>query len=331
MSPTDWDRIGRYLAGESSPEEAAAVQRWLEEHPSDAKLVATLEAATAGLNSSQRVDVEHALRVVKTRMHAPAPATAEPAALAPRVSFRRYATFAAAAALVVAVGVLVARRTTPMPRAVPAQAYATGVGERRDLRLADGTEVILGPASRLTVRERAVELQGEALFRVVHDPRRPFSVAAGGARIRDVGTSFTVHSDPGETLRVVVGDGIVALTHGSDSVTLARGDVGTLDSAGSVAAKRGAATSDDLAWTRGQLVFRNASVAELVADLRRWYGVELRVTSADTALMRRHFTGTFAPGREPASQVLNVVALALGARVEHRGDTVFLRATNPSK
>ncbi|HEY8174778.1 MAG TPA: FecR domain-containing protein, partial [Gemmatimonadaceae bacterium] len=305
----DWDKLGRYLAGESSPDEAAAVRHWLEAHPSDAKFVAALEAAVGKVAPASPVDVEAALRRVKTRMHAASPSP-----------WRRYAVFAAAAAVILVAGVLVTRQTTPERRVVAARTYTTQVGERRDVLLADGTQVTLGPATSLVVLGRDAELSGEALFSVVHDRKRPFTVRAGDAVIRDIGTEFTVHSDPGEAVRVVVNEGVVQLSHGGDSVMLARGDVGVLETNGRVAASPGAATDDDLAWTRGRLVFRNADVTELAADLRRWYGVELRVT--DTALLRRHFTGSFA--REPANRVLDVIALALGAHVERRGDTAFI-------
>jgi transmembrane sensor len=307
----DWDKLGRYLAGESSPDEAAAMRRWLEEHPSDARIIAALDAAVGKVALASPVDVEAALRRVKTRMHAASPS-----------SWRTYAVLAAAAAVILVAGVLVTRRTTPERRVVvAARTYTTQVGERRDVLLTDGTQVTLGPATRLVVRGRDAELSGEALFSVVHDRTRPFTVRAGDAVIRDIGTEFTVHSDSGEAVRVVVNEGAVQLSHGRDSVTLVRGDVGVLETSGRVAASRGAATDDDLAWTLGRLVFRNASVPELVADLRRWYGVELRVS--DTALVRRHFTGSFA--REPADRVLDVIALALGARVDRRGDTAFIR------
>jgi transmembrane sensor len=72
-------------------------------------------------------------------------------------------------------------------------------------------------------------------------------------------------------------------------------------------------------------VFRDAAVAEVAADLRRWYGVELTVT--DSALARRHFTGSFAG--EPVGRVVEAIALALGARADRRGDTVFVRAAAP--
>jgi transmembrane sensor len=110
----------------------------------------------------------------------------------------------------------------------------------------------------------------------------------------------------------------VEIRHASDSITLRPGDIGVV-SGGRVAARRGAATPDDLAWLSGRLVFRDAPITEVGADLRRWYGVELRVS--DTALLQRHFTGAFAG--DPADRVLEVLALALGARVDRRGDTAF--------
>jgi transmembrane sensor len=307
----DWDKLGRYLAGESTPDEAAAMRRWLEEHPSDARVIAALDAAVGKVAPASPVDVEAALRRVKTRMHAASPGR-----------WRRYAAFAAAAAVILVAGVLVTRRTTPERRiVVAARTYTTKVGERRDVLLTDGTQVTLGPATRLVVRGREAELSGEALFSVVHDRVRPFVVRAGDAVIRDVGTEFSVHSDSGEAVRVVVSEGTVSLSRGRDSVMLVKGDVGVVEINGRVAASPGAATDDDLAWTLGRLVFRNATVPELEADLRRWYGVELRVT--DTALLRRHFTGSFA--REPANRVVDVIALALGAHVDRRGDTAFIR------
>jgi transmembrane sensor len=56
------------------------------------------------------------------------------------------------------------------------------------------------------------------------------------------------------------------------------------------------------------------------ADLRRWYGVELRVT--DSLLQRRVFTGSFTT--EPADRVLDAIRLALGASVVRRGDTAYV-------
>jgi len=315
----DWEKLGRYLAGESSPEERAALERWLEEHPSDAQVVAALDAATRGIAPAESVDVEAALRKVKGRMHsAQAGAT--------RGRWGTYVGLAAAAALLLAVG-LVLRGTPAGSDRSATQKFATAVGQRRDVRLSDGTRFTLGPLSTLTVRGREATLTGEAFFDVVHDAARPFTVRADGAIIRDVGTHFTVHNDGSSEVRVAVQQGAVWLSSARDSTTLAAGDVGVVEVAGRLSTRRGAATDDDLAWTLGRLVFRDALVSELAADLQRWYGVQVRVT--DSALARRHFTGTFST--EPTDSVLKVIGLALGARVERQGDTAYLRAATPNR
>ena len=72
---------------------------------------------------------------------------------------------------------------------------------------------------------------------------------------------------------------------------------------------------------RGRLVYHDAPIAEVRADLRRWYGLELRLT--DSALDARHLTATFEG--ESADAVLRVIGLALGADVERRGDTAVVR------
>lgn len=319
----EWDAIGRFLAGESSPEEAAVVRRWLDAHPADERLLAALDSATHPAESA--VDVEAALHKVKTRFRGGAPALSS--RFVARTHWGRYAALAAAAVVVAVAGLLATRRQPARNLAPSARTYATAVGQRKDVLLDDGTRVTLGPASRLVVRDREADLSGEALFSVVHDSLRSFTVRAGDATIRDVGTDFTVHSDPGEAVRVVVSAGVVAFSHAKDSVILGRGDVGVLESNGRVQASRGAATSDDLAWTVGRLVFRDAALPELEADLRRWYGVLIRVT--DTALLRRHFTGSFTT--ETPARVLDVIALALGARVDLRGDTAFIRTPPPNR
>jgi transmembrane sensor len=313
----DWDRLGRYVAGELSPAEAGEVQRWLSENAHDDKVLAALAQATANLPASKSVDVEGALLKVKARIAANAPAP----------SWGRYLAWAAAAAIVVAVGSRFVRTSGPAASTVNRE-YSTGVGARDSIVLADGSRVILGPGTRIVAGDRDIELTaGEAFFVVVHDEKRPFTVRAGGAVIRDIGTEFSVHSDHQSDVRVVVREGSVELARGGNAVVLEKGDVGALGDGGHVVASRGAATDDDLAWTTGRLVFRDASMSEVAADLRRWYGVTLKVT--DSALLKRHYNASFST--ESPARVMDVIALALGARADRRGDTVYIRPVAPQR
>lgn len=89
--------------------------------------------------------------------------------------------------------------------------YTTGIGEERSLTLADGSVIELDAESRIRVNyqtnTREVELlSGEALFKVVHNPPRPFVVKSRAVIIRDLGTVFDVYRKPrGTTVTVIEG------------------------------------------------------------------------------------------------------------------------------
>lgn len=339
LSPDEqlrWEALARYLAGESPAEEAAEVRAWLAEDPARGDLLAALDATADRLafRAPAELDVEGALRRVRTRI-------AEPEVIPLRPRPQRRSVWqgaglrAAAAVLLVVGGALLFWRLLgsggrPAPGA--ARSYATAVGERDSVSLPDGSRVLLGPASRLVVAagygspDRTVELEGEALFEVRHDDAHPFAVRAGPAVVRDVGTRFAVRSDTGRA-QVVVTSGAVRLGAVKEAdglgVVLRPGDRGEL-AGGRATAQRAAATEDDLAWTRGRLVFHDAPLARVATDLRRWYGIELRV---DHSLAGRHLTASFQG--EPAERVVSVVALALGAQLEMRGDTAVLHGGRP--
>lgn len=340
---TDWEALARYLAGESTPAEAEAMRRWLAADPRRAELVETLGRSLSGLavQAPPGIDTEGALRRVRATMHEPdvKPLSAKPRPTVTATATRRvlWLRIAAAAALVIAVASIwqVTQVGDGGRTGTSAQVASTAVGELDSLRLSDGSRVVLGPMSRLEVgegfgvRHRDMTLVGEAHFAVQDSAPHPFTVYAGAAVIRDVGTAFAVRADSGGSVRVVVTSGVVSLRAASspaDSGTALReGDVGLLAPDGRVVTGR-TVGADDLAWMRGQLVFRDTPLAEVAVALHRWYGITLRVE--DTQLANRHLTAAFE--EETPEQALDVIALTLGARIERRGDTAILRSASSS-
>ena len=346
----DWEALARYLAGESSAAESEQIARWLEEHKADAALLNALDNALANLALSDipDVDVEGALSSVVARRDA-AVAAGDVIPLRnsgvqhrPRKTaliWRAVTFLAAAAAVVVAARVVLhgneaANSPGPSPSG-NARTFATAIGKRDSVRLADGSRVVLGPASRLTVaagygqRVREVELLGEAFFDVVHDNVHPFVVRAGDATIRDIGTSFVVRSDSGSQVQVAVTSGSVLLRpkNGSMNEVLRAGDIGVVVDSQTVTSHHGESTAPYLAWMRDSLVFREAPLSEVSSNLRRWYGVVLRVQ--DSSLAKQHLTMTFSG--DSLDLVLRVIALNLHrAEIERRGDTVFVRPSTGS-
>ena len=336
-APMDWEVLARFMAGESPADEADAVRAWLAENPARHDVLRALDGALATVAAPPAgLDVESALRTVHARMDAPeTPVTPfrAPARTAPAPRRTMPAPWLrAAAAVVLLLGVWFAWQAVRGGGSTMTT-YSTGVGERDSLQLPDGTTVILGPDSRLTLdgdygeKTRDVSLRGEALFDVPHDGARPFTVHAGEGWVRDIGTTFTVTTDSAAGVRVVVTAGAVALRtreQRGGELVLREGDRGTLAD-GRMTAERAAATPDDLAWTRGRLVFRDAPLEQVAAELRRWHGIELR--AEDATIAQRRLTASF--GDERAADVLRVVALALGADLAMHGDTAVLRAAVP--
>jgi transmembrane sensor len=320
---TNWEAIARYLAGESPADEQASVRQWLADHPGDAKAFAALDevlhrALSPGL--AEGIDVEAALARVNARRREVVPL---------RRRQPDWVPLAAAAGILIAATLWwrASAAREPASRTVAARTVSTPVGGRDSLALPDGSRVILGPGSELTIAagygrdDRRVSVRGEALFTVAHDEARPFIVAANGSEIRDVGTAFVVHSDGGG-VRVAVTEGVVELTAPGHAATkLEAGDAASVSPAGEVAEQRGVGAGDDLAWTRGRLVFHDTPLSDVAEDLKRWYGVELDIR--DPALRRRPLSATFEG--DSLSSVLTTIAQALGATIERHGDTAIVR------
>jgi ferric-dicitrate binding protein FerR (iron transport regulator) len=189
-------------------------------------------------------------------------------------------------------------------------------------RLLDGTEIMLNADSRLRApvtfgpRQRDVYLDGEGFFRVVHDAARPFVVHTSDGEVRDIGTRFGIHaySDAARE-RVAVIEGAVAVAE----TTVRAGQVATRSRAGTVRLVSRPNVDDELAWTRGRLVFESVPLGEVAQRLGRWYDLDIRV---DTALADRPVTGSY--GDEPVAQVLTLITAAVGARYQWDGRAVTI-------
>lgn len=328
----DWEALARELVGESAPGDAARIDS------SDREMLRSMQEITAGLESwvPGDLDVEGALGRVKSR---PEFTTRDviPLRADSRTHWRLpMPALAAAAFFAVGVASYMAYSNRPRENAVAADTSSprmlgTGVGVRDSMTLLDGTRVVLGPLSSVKVAagygsaSREVEVRGDVWFHVVHDESKPFTVFAGAATIVDLGTTFAVRSDDPAGVSVSVSEGAVSLrqmnTPVSQGVVLKAGDNGTLRSDGNVVAERGAGSDADFAWLQGRLVFRDASIARVAVEVRKWYGIELKIE--DKALNNRHLTATFA-GESP-ERVLETIRLALGAEIERRGDTAIVR------
>ncbi len=172
--------------------------------------------------------------------------------------------------------------------------FATALGERKHVALPDGSVIDLNSRSRLQVRyekdRRIIELsEGEAMFSVEHDTARPFVVEAGHGKVTVTGTRFDVRRDVTQT-RVAVEQGTVKV-QGRDApdnqfINLTAGLGTHVDAQGKVAAAYAVNAAELTAWRSGKLVFNNASLSEVAAEVSRYRDKPLTVANPAVASLR---------------------------------------------
>ncbi|WP_435037422.1 FecR family protein [Pseudomonas neuropathica] len=172
--------------------------------------------------------------------------------------------------------------------------FATALGERKHVALPDGSVIDLNSRSRLQVRyekdRRVIELsEGEAMFSVEHDIARPFVVEAGHGKVTVTGTRFDVRRDAAQT-RVAVEQGTVKV-QGRDApdnqfINLTAGLGSSVDAHGKVAAAYAVNPAELTAWRSGKLVFNNASLSEVAAEVSRYRDKPLTVANPTVANLR---------------------------------------------
>jgi transmembrane sensor len=203
----------------------------------------------------------------------------------------------------------------PAPKAA---LYATAVGEHRHVVLADGSTIDLNGGTRLSVvlrrHERDVALdEGQAVFAVAHDARRPFQVAAGDRIIRDVGTEFDVRRRA-RLLTVTVASGAVEVSPlgaaSGEAFRLHPGQQLIHEEGSAVARLQTAEPDQALGWRTGKLVYRSQPLAQVVADLNAQFKTPIRI--ADPALAATPISGVLILDNEDA--VVRRLALLVSAK-----------------
>jgi transmembrane sensor len=208
-----------------------------------------------------------------------------------------------------------------------ARTYATDVGERRLIRLADGSTVHLNAESRIRVSysgsERLIELaQGEALFDVQRDEQRPFRVVVKDVEFEALGTSFGV-SRGAKVQRLYVLTGRVGIftesptstkrqmrttVGANEQVTISGANADTIARSSLTRAQR----MQRLDWTTGDLILATDTVAEALEEFNRYQVKKFRLEDPELAQIRLggHFR------LSDVNAFLEALATASGVRLE---------------
>jgi transmembrane sensor len=234
-----------------------------------------------------------------------------------------------AVAAVALLGALGVGATFLLPK--PAEkTFVTAVGERKMLKLPDGSRIEMNTATVLRLAndgaQRKVWLdRGEAFFDIRHDATHPFVVMTAGHRITDLGTKFVVR-EAADSVEVTLVEGRARFESADTAIRpqlafLAPGDVVMATaSAMDVTRRTPKDLSAELGWRRGVLVFQHTTLAEAVAEFNRYNAARLVIGDEKTAQLQ--INGTFK--NDDATSFAGTARVVFGLRVEKRGDEIVL-------
>lgn len=191
-----------------------------------------------------------------------------------------------------------------------------GIGTVSELYLPDGTKVWLNAGSSLsfpvsfTGQTRNVKLNGEAYFEVARNEEMPFILTSGKLHVQVLGTAFNVNNY-NDVTEVVLTHGKVKLSsnihsHSTDLGTLTPGYRAVYKNNDSKALIEKTDVEKYTAWIKGQMIFRDDAMSEIIRRLSRWYNVEFVI--ADAEINEYVYTATFT--NESLAQVLYLLKIS---------------------
>jgi len=256
--------LKRYLLGQVTEHENRAVDRWyasFEEAPVE---LDTVETQQLQAELWRRIQPE--IRVTKV--------------------FYRRPWVRAAAVLLLALGAGLGFFLLRSPRQIEYTTIRTANGERRMLRLEDGTTLTLNAGSTLLLakdwsKERRLQLQdGEVFFDVGADTRRPFIVESGPLTTTVLGTAFNIAAYKDlHQLSVAVVTGKVSVADKSEASILEKGIALVYDKTNN---KRSIwpLEDDQLSWRQGRLVLNDVSFEEMSVLVEKNFGIHIATIQA---------------------------------------------------
>jgi transmembrane sensor len=200
--------------------------------------------------------------------------------------------------------------------------YRSAVGERRELTLADGSQIILNTDTAIDVLfdsvQRLIRLRaGEIMVRTAVDPSsRPFLVITANGSMQALGTKFSVREGESRTHLVVLEGAVkVMLADNRQAQPMVINAGERTDFSAHRFAEVTLADRDAGAWTQGMLMVDKMRLADFAAELARYRRGFVR---CDPAIAELRVSGVY-PISE-TSLTLNMLVQTYGIKVaDHLG------------
>ena len=201
-------------------------------------------------------------------------------------------------------------------------------GGEYQLVLSDGTRIWMNADSKLHYpvafmgSTREITLEGEAYFEVAHDETHPFKVHTSLGTIEVLGTTFNISAYPENSTSATLVSGKVSVSTRLSKATLIPGQqaILTIDSK---IETRTVDTAFITSWRTGTYLFQDMPLRDILAQLSRWYNVDIHFQSPELEDIR--FTGGILRNEELAFAV-SVISEVSNVQFVRKGDVIWIKS-----
>jgi transmembrane sensor len=168
--------------------------------------------------------------------------------------------------------------------------HMTDVAQLERFDLEDGSHIVLGSHSAISTafdgaHRRIKLLRGELYVEAAHDANRPMSIETAEASVTVVGTQLSV-SQRGSGVTVAVREGLVRFANRKGEQSLLQAGNWQQLLGGHLQPLSLDGGERQMAWINGRLSFQNAPLAQVLAEIRRYYPAPILLLN-DTAAGER--------------------------------------------
>lgn len=208
------------------------------------------------------------------------------------------------------------------------------------IHLPDSSSVKLYPNSSVRFAKifkkdfRSIYLIGKAFFEVKKDPKRPFSVYAGGLKTTALGTAFTINTaERGKRTSVKLHHGKIVVRSvavpSQPPIYIAKAGAGlvydpAMKTALLVPVSRPVklAPEASIIYEEGAIIFKNTPLLSVMQVLKETY--QVKINAENSIIGNTTYTGKIDPQKETAEEVLKVICMINNLTLQSIGKQEFI-------
>lgn len=207
----------------------------------------------------------------------------------------------------------------------------TSSGQELEIMLPDGSEMTLGPSSKIIYPsnfngdQRKVFVMGSVYADIETDPEHPFVVSSGALDVIVYGTEFHLNSyDSDSEVEVALVEGSVKLHNKTDhrDINMRPGDIVCYDkSSGNFIRKNFAAGYYKDILEKGGFHFVNQRLGDIASTLERHFGVTIYIE--DASISDERYFASFI-NNESVDDILNVLNAQNYMKITRNGKIIHI-------